>query len=108
MTSPNQPIQERLAAVWESHMHDGNGAHVTAALHATLTAARTERRSFAPGELREREISTAFEPFENEAEGGMVWALMDSAVAAMCQEYRAWARARIELAGPTEENHADV
>lgn len=93
-TAADQPVEDRLAAVWESHMHDGNGAHVTTALRATLAAARKEGRTFAPGELRERVISTAFEPFENEADGGMVWALMDSAVAAMCQEFRAWARAQ--------------
>lgn len=103
-TAAEQPIQDRLAAVWESHMHDGNGAHVTAALRATLSAARREGRTFAPGELRERVISTAFEPFENEADGGMVWALMDGAVAAMCQEYRAWARVKAQ-ATQEQEGH---
>lgn len=93
-SAAEQPILERLAAVWESHMHDGNGARVTAALRATLLAARAEGRKFEPFELQDRVIVTAFAPFEPEAGGAMAWSVMSNAVAEMVQELRAWARAQ--------------
>ncbi|MBF6187603.1 hypothetical protein [Nocardia farcinica] len=93
-SAAEQPILERLAAVWESHVHDGNGAHVTAALRATLIAARAEGRKFEPFELQDRVIATAFAPFEPEAGGAMTWAVMSNAVAEMVRELRAWARAQ--------------
>ncbi|WP_280194206.1 hypothetical protein [Nocardia farcinica] len=93
-SSAEQPILERLAAVWESHVHDGNGAHVTAALRATLLAARAEGRKFEPFELQDRVIATAFAPFEPEAGGAMAWSVMSNAVAEMVRELRAWARAQ--------------
>lgn len=83
-------IRERLAATWESHMHDGNGSIVAAAFLNVLRELKAEGALDQPFSLYNRVISTAFEPFENEVDGGMVWALSSNAVSAMARELSAW------------------
>jgi hypothetical protein len=89
----NQTIQERLAATWESHMHDGNGAFVTAVFFNVLRELKTKGQ-IQPFELQDRVISTAFEPFENEENGGLLWAVASNAVSAMAGEFSAWLKER--------------
>lgn len=85
---PNQTIQERLVGVWESHMHDGNGEFVAAVFVNVLRQAKKEG---AQGrDFPARVVETAFEPFENEADGGLVWALMSNAASAMAGEFKQW------------------
>lgn len=84
----DRTIQERLGGVWESHMHDGNGQHVAAVFVNVLRQAKKEG---AQGrDFPARVVETAFEPFENEADGGMVWALMANAESAMAGEFKQW------------------
>lgn len=83
---PDQSIQDRLAGVWESHLHDSNGPFVAAVFVNVL---RQMREEGTPGrDFPARVVETAFEPFENEAEGGFQWAVMSNAVSAMAAEFQ--------------------
>lgn len=87
-------IQDRLAAVWESHMHDGNGATITAVFLNVLRAQKNSGVAFEPFELQDRVIETAFEPFENPEDGGLFWAVASNTVTAMANEFRQWINER--------------
>ena len=98
---PEQTIQERLAGVWESNVHDGNGEHVTAVF---LNVSRQMMKEGAPGsELPERVMSAAFqapdESDDGDGTGVIVWLLMSQAVSAMAGEYRKYLGERRESAG---------
>lgn len=87
-------IQERLAAVWESHMHDGNGATVTAVFLNVLRAQRDSGVAFQPFELQDKVIEAVFEEPEDPVTGGLALALASNTVTAMANEFRQWATER--------------
>lgn len=87
-------IYDKLATVWEDHLHDGNGAIVAAVFVNVLRAQKNSGIPFQPFELQNTVIEAAFEPFENEENGGLTWAVASNAVTAMAKEFRQWASER--------------
>lgn len=94
MTDQTPRIQDRLAAVWEDHMHDGNGAIVTAAFLNVLRAQKDSGEAFKPFELQNRVIEDVFEEPEDPTTAGLALSVASNAVAAMAQEFRQWANER--------------
>jgi len=81
------PLQTRLAAIWDTAMGDGNGLAAAAALSQAVTAAWGEVAGTGPGWVQDTALDLLIAPG---ADPGPVWlAVASNTLGAMLRESRA-------------------